>query len=108
MSAPARRSDPAAAIPLDLSDLSPRLLEAYARQGITAEALREFRRTATPGDAAMARAYEGSLSRMGLTVEDVEDPAPLSAEERAEFLRDAAQWATPEQLAALRRDLDAA
>lgn len=111
MSEPARTLDPAPppqSYPDDLSDLSPRLLVAYQRQGITADELRAFRRNASPEDFAEMRAYEASLARMGLTVEDVDDPAPLTAAERAEFLRDAAEWATPAQLEALRRDLDAA
>ena len=96
------------AYPLDLSDLSPRVSAGMAREGVTPESVHEFRRTMTADEAEQMQAYERSLAGMGMTLDDVCDAQPLSAEERAEMLRDAATWATPEQFEQFKRALDRA
>lgn len=104
MGHPAEKLDPSP-YPVDLSDLTPRMRRGLEREGISLDELRAFRAGLTPDQERQMLAYEASMARMGLERDEIYDPSPMTDEEKADLLADAATWATPEQMERFRRDL---
>ena len=74
--------------PENLSDVSPRLLDLLAAQGITAEDLRRARREASPEDLDECKRLEAQLAAQGISVEDLWTPAdPVYVAAHAAWLR---------------------